>query len=162
MQIIYFVIKTHNFFIIFTFLGKNIERVKMTTIFKYFMFGKYGCSDTNARGCCMHVFLVLLISSAFSLSSAFYLLSAISHPRFIFHPPFLIRVLSFIRHFSSAFNRSSAIFPSDIRIRRPYPPSVSAVRIRRPYPPSASAFYPYHNRKTYTLIKNRYALRTCG
>ena len=30
----------------------------MTTIFKYFMFGKYGCLDTNARGCCMHVFLV--------------------------------------------------------------------------------------------------------
>ena len=58
LQIIYFVIKTHNFFIIFTFFGKNIERVKMTTIFKYFMFGKYGCLDTNARGCCMHVFLV--------------------------------------------------------------------------------------------------------
>ena len=58
VQIIYFVIKTHNFFIIFTFFCKNIERVKMTTIFKYFMFGKYGCLDTNARGCCMHVFLV--------------------------------------------------------------------------------------------------------
>ncbi len=33
----------------------------MTTIFKYFMFGKYGCLDTNARVCCMHVFLVLAI-----------------------------------------------------------------------------------------------------
>ena len=31
----------------------------MTTIFKYFMFGKYGCLDTNAKGCCMHIFLVL-------------------------------------------------------------------------------------------------------
>ena len=30
----------------------------MTTIFKYFMFGKYGCLDTNARGCYKHVFLV--------------------------------------------------------------------------------------------------------
>ncbi len=62
VQIIYFVIKTHNFFIIFTFFCKNIERVKMTTIFKYFMFGKYGCLDTNARGCCMHVFLVFTIA----------------------------------------------------------------------------------------------------
>ncbi len=33
----------------------------MTTISKYFMFGKYSCLDTNARGCCMHVFLVGLI-----------------------------------------------------------------------------------------------------
>ncbi len=47
VQIIYFVTKTHNFFIIFTFFCKNIERVKMTTIFKYFMFGKYGCLDTG-------------------------------------------------------------------------------------------------------------------
>ena len=60
LQIICFVIKTHNFFIIFTFFCKNIERVKMTTIFKYFMFGKYSCLDTNARGCCMHVFLVYI------------------------------------------------------------------------------------------------------
>ncbi len=30
----------------------------MTTIFKYFTFGKYSCLDTNARGCCMHLFLV--------------------------------------------------------------------------------------------------------
>ncbi len=30
----------------------------MTTVFKYFMFGKYSCLDTNVRGCCMHVFLV--------------------------------------------------------------------------------------------------------
>ncbi len=30
----------------------------MTTIFKYFIFEKYGCLDTNARGCCMHVFLI--------------------------------------------------------------------------------------------------------
>ena len=58
MQIIYFVIKTHIFFIIFTIFCKNIERVKMTTIFKYFMFRKYSCLDTNARGCCMYVFLV--------------------------------------------------------------------------------------------------------
>ncbi len=34
----------------------------MTTIFKYFMFGKYGCLDTNVRGCCMHVFLVQLLN----------------------------------------------------------------------------------------------------
>ena len=40
-QIIYFaIIKIDIFFIIFTFL-KNFERVKMTTIFKCFMFGKY-------------------------------------------------------------------------------------------------------------------------
>ena len=58
VQIMYFVIKTDNTFIIFTFFCKNIERVKMTTIFKYFMFEIYGCLDTNARGCCMHVFLV--------------------------------------------------------------------------------------------------------
>ena len=40
------------------FFAKNRKGVKMTTIFKYFMFGKYGCLDTNARDCCMHVFLV--------------------------------------------------------------------------------------------------------
>ncbi len=27
------------------------------------MFGKYSCLDTNARGCCMHVFLVIDIIS---------------------------------------------------------------------------------------------------
>ncbi len=32
---------------------KNIERVKMTTLSKYFMFGKYSSLDTNARGACI-------------------------------------------------------------------------------------------------------------
>ncbi len=58
VQMIYFGIKTHNFFIVFTIFCKNIERVKRTTIFKYFTFGKYSCLDTIARVCCMHVFLV--------------------------------------------------------------------------------------------------------
>ncbi len=69
VQMIYFEIKTHNFFIIFTFFCKNIERVKMTTIFKYFMFGKCGCLDTNARGCCMHVFLVYTNTQEFSANN---------------------------------------------------------------------------------------------
>ena len=58
---------------------------------------------------------------------------------------FLIRVLSFIRHFSSAFYLSSAISHPRFIFHLPFshPPSVSAVRIRRPYPPSVSAFYPY-------------------
>ncbi len=83
------------------------------------------------------------------LLSAFYPPSAFSHPRFILHPHFLIRVLSSIRIFLSAFYPPSAfshprfilhphflirIFSSAIRIRHPYPPSVSAIRIRHPYP----------------------------
>ncbi len=58
-------IKTDIFSIIFT---KNIQkkyncRVAMTTIDKYFMFRKYSCiaGCSKARGCCMHVFLVLKI-----------------------------------------------------------------------------------------------------
>ena len=35
VQIIYFVIKTDNVFIIFTFFFKNIESVKMKTISEY-------------------------------------------------------------------------------------------------------------------------------
>ena len=56
-QIIYLVVKTDNLFIIFTFL-KYMEMVKLTTIFKWFMFGKYSSCVGKARGCCMHVFLV--------------------------------------------------------------------------------------------------------
>ena len=56
----YFVIKTDNTFIIFTFFEKywkcknenNLEIVDS----KYFMFGKYSSYDT---GCCMHVFGIL-------------------------------------------------------------------------------------------------------
>ncbi len=53
-HIIYLVVKTDNLFIIFTFL-KTMEMVKMTTIFKCFMFGKYSSCVDKARGCCMHV-----------------------------------------------------------------------------------------------------------
>ncbi len=59
-QIIYLVVKTDNLFIIFTFL-KNMEMVKMTTIFKCFMFGKYSSCVGKARGCSMHVFLVRIL-----------------------------------------------------------------------------------------------------
>ncbi len=56
--IIYLVVKTDNLFIIFTF-SKNMEMVKMTTIFKCFMFGKYSSCLGKASSCLgMHVFLV--------------------------------------------------------------------------------------------------------
>ncbi len=62
-QIIYVVLKTDSLFIIFTFLEmyvlENMEMLKMTTIFKCFMFGKYSSCVGKARGCCMHVFLVM-------------------------------------------------------------------------------------------------------
>ncbi len=54
VQIIYFAIYIN--FSLFSLFW-----VKMITIFKYFLFGKYRCLNTNARGCCMHVFLVSYI-----------------------------------------------------------------------------------------------------
>ncbi len=54
VQIIYFVIKTDNFFHYFQIFCKNIEIVKMKLISKYFMFGKYNSLDTKAGGRCMH------------------------------------------------------------------------------------------------------------
>ena len=59
----YFVIKTDSSFNIFShFFKQKYQRVKMTTVFKYFMFGKYSSLVSKAaRGCCMHVFLVITI-----------------------------------------------------------------------------------------------------
>ena len=65
VQIMYFVIKTDNTFIIFTFL-KNIDSVKMKTISKS-QTRNTSCSENivpwipnKARGRCMHVFLIIL------------------------------------------------------------------------------------------------------
>ncbi len=54
-------IKTDNFFIILNFFQLNTEREKMTTMLKYFMFGKYSALVSERRGCCMHVFLVFYL-----------------------------------------------------------------------------------------------------
>ncbi len=48
-QITYLVIKTDNLLIIFTFL-KSMEMVKMATIFKCFMLGKYSSCVGKAKG----------------------------------------------------------------------------------------------------------------
>ena len=51
VQIIYFVIKTDNTFIIFTFFEKYRKRKNENNLeiidLKYFMFGKYSSLDTN-------------------------------------------------------------------------------------------------------------------
>ena len=52
---IYFAIKTDKFFIIFTL--KNIE---MTTIFNFILGNIVPWLYIKARGCCMHVFLVVM------------------------------------------------------------------------------------------------------
>ena len=44
-------------FYIFEKYGNGIK--KMARIFKCFMFGKYSACVGKAKGCCMHVFLVL-------------------------------------------------------------------------------------------------------
>ena len=57
----------------------------------------------------------------------------------------LIRVLSFIRIFSSAFYPPSAFYHPCFILRLHFLIRIfsSAIRIRHPYPPSVSAFYPY-------------------
>ena len=94
-----------------------------------------GCYFLNWARYSPH-FLIRVLSSIRIFLSAFYPPSAFSDPRFILHPHFLVRVLSPIRIFSSAFYPQSAFSHPYflIRIRHPYPSSVSA---------SVSAFYPY-------------------
>ena len=85
----------------------------MTTIFKYFMFGKYGCLDTNVRGCCMHVFLVLAWARVTNSALAFTYIRIIRsyiaqwHSGMKSRPPFWIWTLDGFRCFAHARVSSS-------------------------------------------------------
>ena len=59
---IFYILKLRSFHYILHF-KKNNERVKMTTIFKCFIFGEYSSWVNKARGCRLHVFLAVLINS---------------------------------------------------------------------------------------------------